>query len=101
MVEYANYLISIFMNINENLRNDRTKIKEKNKECTYKITNISPAICSSVSNMVSNQCLDILLYLKVTFEKYLTLIFTNFNQNSRNHKKAIKIKVVNLFQTWF
>ena len=60
------------MNINENFRNDRKKNQRKNKECTYKITNISPAICSSVSNMVSNQCLDILLYLKVTFEKYLT-----------------------------
>ena len=33
---YTNYLLSIFMNINEIIRNER-------KGCTYKITNISAA----------------------------------------------------------
>ena len=51
------------MNINENFRNER-KNQRKNKGCTYKITNISPAVCSSVSNLVPNQCLDIILLLQ-------------------------------------
>ena len=39
----------------------RDKLSEKFNECTYKITNISAAMCPSVSNLVPNQCLDILL----------------------------------------
>ena len=40
-------------------------MKEKNrrkiKECTFKMANVSPIMCSSVSNVVRIQCLDILL----------------------------------------
>ena len=42
------------MNINENFKNDRNNIR-KIKGCKYEITNISPAMCSSVSNLVLNQ----------------------------------------------
>ena len=31
------------------------------KGCTYKITNISAAMCPIVSNLMPNQCLDIIL----------------------------------------
>ena len=51
MVLYENYLICIFMNINENFSNERFVFK-KNKECTYKITNVSPTMCPSVSDLV-------------------------------------------------
>ena len=42
MVGYANYLISLSMNINGNLINKR-KIINKKKGCTFKITNIQLA----------------------------------------------------------
>ena len=60
VVLYENYLICIFMNINENFSNERN-ILRKFKGYTYKITNVSPTICSSVSNLVPIQCLDIVL----------------------------------------
>ena len=60
VVLYENYLISIFMNINENLSNDRKKLR-KIKGCKYKMTNVSPTMCSSVSNLVPIQCLDFVL----------------------------------------
>ena len=52
------------MNINENFKR---LMKEKNlgiMGCTYKITNVSPTMCSSVSNLVLIQCLDIVLLPK-------------------------------------
>ena len=48
------------MNINVNFRNERENLR-KIKGCTYKITNISAAMRPSVSNLVPNQCLDIIL----------------------------------------
>ena len=60
VVLYENDLISIFININENFRNERQNLR-KIKGCTYKITNISAALSPSVSNLVPNQCLDIVL----------------------------------------
>ena len=60
VVLYENYLICIFMNINENFCNE-TKNLRKIKGCTYKMTNVSPTMCSSVSNLVPIQCLDIVL----------------------------------------
>ena len=60
MVGYANYLICIFININENFRTERN-IHRRIKGCTYKITNGLPTMCSSVSNLMSNQCIDIVL----------------------------------------
>ena len=51
VVLYENYLICVFMNINENFCNER-KHRRKIKRCTYKMTNISPTMCSSVSNLV-------------------------------------------------
>ena len=41
------------MNINENFRNERKHLR--NKVVTYKITNILPAMRSSVSDLVPNQ----------------------------------------------
>ena len=43
---------------NENLSNER-KYLRKIKGCTYKITYVLPTMCSSVSNLVPIQCLDI------------------------------------------
>ena len=57
---YENYLICIFMNIYENFCNERKNLR-KIKGCTYKMTNISPTMCSSVSNLVPIKCLDIVL----------------------------------------
>ena len=37
----------------------RENILEKSKGCTNKITYVSPTMCSSVSNLVPIQCLDI------------------------------------------
>ena len=37
----------------------RENILEKLRVCTYKITYVSPTMCSSVSNLVPIQCLDI------------------------------------------
>ena len=48
------------MNINENFSNERKNIG-KIKGCTYKMTNVSPTMCSSVSNLVPIQFLDIVL----------------------------------------
>ena len=48
------------MNINENFCNEKKNLR-KIKGCTYKMTNISPTMCSSVSNLVPIQCLDIVL----------------------------------------
>ena len=60
VVLYENYLICIFMNIKENFCNERKNLR-KIKGCTYKMTNISPTMCSSVSNLVPIQCLDTVL----------------------------------------
>ena len=58
VVLYENDLICIFMNINENFSNERKNLR-KNMGCTYKIINVSPTMCSSVSNLVPIKCLDI------------------------------------------
>ena len=50
VVPYENYLIYIFMNINEKFSNERKNLR-KVKGCTYKITNVSPTMCFSVSNL--------------------------------------------------
>ena len=60
VVLYENDLICIFMNINENFCIERKNLR-KIKGCTYKMTNVSPTLCSSVSNLVQIQCLDIVL----------------------------------------
>ena len=60
VVLYENYLICIFMNINEQFCNKRKSLR-KIKGCTYKMTNISPTMCSSVSNLEPIECLDIVL----------------------------------------
>ena len=80
VVLYENYLICIFMNINENFSNERKNLR-KIKGCTYKITNVSPTMCSSVSNLVPIQCLDMALYF---YHKVLSRIFMNFNENRSN-----------------
>ena len=60
MVLYENYLICIFMNINENFSNEK-KIFEKLRDVHVKLPYVSPTMCSSVSNLVPIQCLDIVL----------------------------------------
>ena len=60
VVLYENDLICIFMNINENFCIER-KYLRKIKGCAYKMTNVSPTMCSSASNLVPIQCLDIVL----------------------------------------
>ena len=46
------------MNINGNFSNERKNLRII-KGCAYKITHVSPTMCSSVSNLVPIQCLDI------------------------------------------
>ena len=59
-VLYENYLICIFMNINKNFSNERKNLR-KIKGCTFIITNVSPTMCSSVSDLEPIQCLDTVL----------------------------------------
>ena len=49
VVLYTNYLICIFMNINENIRN-KSKILETLKGCTYNITHMSATNYSKLPN---------------------------------------------------
>ena len=53
VVLYENYLICIFINNNENFCNERKNLR-KIKGCTDKMTNVSPTMCSSVSNLVGS-----------------------------------------------
>ena len=53
VVQYANNLIQIFMNINENIGNYR-KMQKKLRGYTYKITHISAASCPIFPNLVQN-----------------------------------------------
>ena len=53
MIKYTNYLIIIFIKINENIRNER-----KSMGCIYKTTPISAAINYKFPNLVPNQSLD-------------------------------------------
>ena len=48
------------MNINENFSNEK-KIFEKLRDVHVKLPYVSPTMCSSVSNLVPIQCLDIVL----------------------------------------
>ena len=48
------------MNINETLVM-KEKTLRKIKGCTYKMKNVSPTLCSSLSNVMPIQCLDIVL----------------------------------------
>ena len=54
IVLYTNYLICIFININENIRNKR-KMLENLKGCTYNITHLSAANYSRLPKMVPNK----------------------------------------------
>ena len=47
------------MNINENFRNER-KNPGKIKRGMYEHTNISPSMCSRLSNLLTNQCSDMI-----------------------------------------
>ena len=58
------------MNFNKNFRNERENII-KIKSSTYKITFALPAMCSSVSNLMPNQCIDTVLLFKVRCQNYL------------------------------
>ena len=51
VVIYEKYIICIFMNSYENFSNER-KYLRKIKGYAYKITNVLPTMCSSVSNLV-------------------------------------------------
>ena len=53
LVQYANNLIKICMNINENTGNYRTNA-EKIRYYTYKSTHISAAGCPILPNLVQN-----------------------------------------------
>ena len=52
MVRYAYYLIYIFINFNENIRNE-WKIVKKSRGCAYKTTHISVGNCPTVPNLIS------------------------------------------------
>ena len=47
----------------------RDKISQKLRNVRKKTINIEAAMRPSVSNLMPNQCLDIILYLKVSYEK--------------------------------
>ena len=53
MIKYANYLIIIFMNINENIRNERISEKNGGGGGIYKTTSISAAINYKFPNLVA------------------------------------------------
>ena len=51
MVRNAYYLIYIFMNFNENFRNE-WKIMKKTRDCAYTTTHISVGNCPTVPNFI-------------------------------------------------
>ena len=66
-VTYVN--ISILMNINENIRNERQHIEKK--ECTYKSIDISAASYLRVPNVAQKNADTYFVYLMVRYEKHL------------------------------
>ena len=54
IIWYTNYLICIFMNIKENIRNKR-KVLENLKGCKYNITHMSAANYSKLPKLVQNE----------------------------------------------
>ena len=61
------------MNINKNFRNERKNLRNI-KGCTYKITNVSPAMCYSVSNLFLTMpwvCLQFVVFLDITHLLFL------------------------------
>ena len=59
MIQYANFQILIFMNMNESIRNKR-KLVEELGGYTYKITYMSTANYHRLQNLVPNSSSDIL-----------------------------------------
>ena len=78
MALYENFLICIFMNINENLKNECKTIELKNEGVPTKKL-ISAATQSTTLNLLSN-----LIYLMVRKAYYLIFIFMKINENIKN-----------------
>ena len=101
MVWYANYLIWIFMNIYENMRNKRRTV-DKLSGGMYNITLRSAAKYSRLPNLLRNKSWDITLNPNVWYTKYQIpdkdrysfscwkypiCVFMNMNENIRNKRK--------------
>ena len=62
----------------------RDKISEKLRGICIKNTNISAAMRPSISNLVPNQCLDIILF---TLSSALKIVYINNNEFKLKQKK--------------
>ena len=84
MVKYANYLIFIFMNINENLRNKGTIIKNI-------INKLSLVIKPPFWNAFKSSLIQFnkVFHLMVLYENYLICIFMNINEYLKKEGKII------------
>ena len=82
MVLYNNYLICIFMNINENLK----KIREIIKNTINKLISARNHHQTTIVEyfILSEIQFDIPFHLKVLYNKYLICIFMNINENLKN-----------------
>ena len=89
MVSDANYLICIFMNTNENFKNEGKILKNINKlisATNHHQTNIVEYFISSVIQFVKS------IHPMALYENYLICIFMNINENLKNEGKTIELK---------
>ena len=78
MVKYANYLIFVFMNINQNLKN-KLKIIQKviNKLSLASNHHQTTIVACFILSVIQ---FDKVFYLMVLYENYLICIFMNINE---------------------
>ena len=86
---YANYLVLMSININENMRSKR-KIGEE-VGVYLKISHISVGNCLREPKLVPNKVRYQPFYLLIRYANCLIIIFMNINENIRNERKSWKI----------
>ena len=89
VVRSENFLICMFMIINEAFSNQKEVIR-KLRVKTYKITCIKAAYYPRVQSFVPNQCSDVAILSMVRHDDYLFCIVMNDNENNRNVRKSIE-----------
>ena len=89
MVGFERNIICIFMNINENIRNEWKK-RGESKGCAYESTPISITYCPIVQNLKSNECHEAGLLLNCVYTDYLIYISMNINGNIRSRETSQK-----------
>ena len=88
MVKYANYLVFIFMNINQNLKNKWKIIKNVINKLILASNHHQTTIvaCFFISSVIQ---FDKVFNLMVLYENYLTCIFMNINEYLKRRAKSL------------